>query len=191
MTAYLTGYLYAPAHYMLACAVSQVSVIFINLSEVLYYYGCTYTGFPQNIMINTTDTSVLITWQPPGVTWPDHYNITLAYTKNSQFSNQSHTSTIQVLGSDTRMEYDRLVPQQNYSCCISSIYGSQLSSSCLTFKTEVLGSVSGSNKSATAIGILCFMTVLLVLLLVLVGVGGLTYPRCLRLRIKDRKYLSR
>ena len=151
----------------------------------------THADFPQNVTIDATDTSVLISWQPPGVTLPDHYNITLAYTNNSRFSNQTHTSTIQVPGSNTSLQYDRLVPQQKYTYCISSIYGSQVSSFCHNFQTEMLGSESGSNKSAIAIGILSFMTVLLVLLLVFVGVGGLTYPRCVRPWSKDKRYLSR
>ena len=51
--------------------------------------------------------------------------------------------------------------------------------------------VPGSNKSAAMIGILSSIIVLLVLLLVFVGIGGLVYPRCIRSKIKDKKYFSR
>lgn len=166
----------------------QLTLPSLRLAPIMTEWSCCSADFPRSVRTSATDTSVLITWQPPGATLPDHYNITLTHTNNSQFSNQTRTTAIQVLGTTTRLEHDRLLPQQNYSYCISSIYGPLMSSFCHTFQTETLGSTSGSNN---AVGILSSVIVVLILLLVLVGIGGLAYPRCIRSRIKDKKYLSR
>ena len=102
----------------------------------LHFFPPPAPDIPQSVRTIATDTSVLITWQPPGVTLPDHYNIVFTYTSHSSFSNQTHTSTIQVLGTATSLEYDPLVPQQEYAYCVSAIYGQQMSSFCFTFQTE-------------------------------------------------------
>ena len=145
---------------------------------------------PQSVRTTPTDTSVLITWQPPSVTLPDHFNITLTYTSNSSFSNQTHTSTIQVLGTATMLGYDRLVAQQEYAYCVSAIYGPQMSSFCSTFQTESQHTSESGSTNSPVVGILSFLIILLAFLLVLAG-AGLAYPRCIRSRMKDKKYLSK
>ena len=115
---------------------------------------------PQSVTTIATDTSVLITWQP-GVTLPDHYNIVFTYTSNSSFSNQTHTSTIQVPGTATSLDYDQLVPQQEYAYCVSAIYGQQMSSFCFTFRTESQHTSGSASTNSPAVGILSFLIVLL------------------------------
>ena len=138
---------------------------------------------PQEVTTVSTDTSVLVSWQvldPP----PDSYRITIAYTSTS---NQTYTISTQVLGTATEVEYNQLIPQQQYTCCVIAVYGSQTSHSCELFQTSPS---HGSNSSQLVGGVLGFVIAVLVLLLVVAGVG-LAYPRCVRSRVKDKKYLSR
>ena len=134
----------------------------------------------QNFTTDSTDTSVLVSWQaldPP----PDSYRITITYTSTS---NQTYTISTQVLGTATEVEYSQLIPQQQYTCCVIAVYGTQNFESCDPFQT------SGSLNSQLVGGVLGFVIAVLVLLLVVAGVG-LAYPRCVRSRMKDKKYLSR
>ena len=129
---------------------------------------------------------MLITWQAPGVTLPDHYNITLAYKQNSHSSNLTFSTVIQVLGTETRLEYDRLFPQQEYSYCVFAVYGPETKPFCHIFQTEPLSSDITFVVMVTMGGVIA----LLVFLLVCTGTG-LAYPRCIRPRMKDKKCLSR
>jgi hypothetical protein len=106
-------------------------------------------------MVDPADTSVVITWQPPGVTLPDYYNITLTYTNNSTFSSQMHTSVFRVSGTATELKHDRLVPGQEYAYCVYAIYGLQMSNFFQTL--DYMGSTS-----AMVVGVLSFIVVLLV-----------------------------
>ena len=156
---------------------------------------------PQNITIRSTDTSVLVNWQldamfPP----PDSYRITITYTNITSTSNLTHVITIQVLGTATEVEFNQLIPQQQYTCCVIAVYGSLIFDSCDSFQTSSGPSPSPSpspssgslksNSTQLVGGVLGFVIALLVLLLVVAGVG-LAYPRCIRSRVKDKKYLSR
>ena len=159
---------------------------------------------PQNITIRSTDTSVLVSWQlesmfPP----PDSYRITITYTNITSTSNLAFTITIQlrVLGTATEVEYSQLIPQQQYTCCVIAVYGTLTFESCDSFQTSPSPSPSPSpnpspspdslnNNSALIVRVLGFVIAVLVLLLVVAGVG-LAYPRCIRSRVKDKKYLSR
>ena len=138
---------------------------------------------PQEVTTVSTDTSVLVSWKaldPP----PDRYRITITYTSTS---NQTYTISTQVLDTATEVEYNQLIPQQQYTCCVIAVYGTLTSHSCELFQTSPS---HGSNSSQLVGGVLGFVIAVLVLLLVVAGVG-LAYPRCISSRVKDKKYLSR
>ena len=137
---------------------------------------------PLEVTIDSTDTSVLVSWQaldPP----PDSYRITINSTSITSTSNQTHTITIQVLGTATEAEYSQLIPEQQYTCCVFAIYGTQIAQFCQNCATK-------SKSERHVVGVLGFVIAVLVLLLVVAGVG-LAYPRCIRSRVKDKKYLSK
>ena len=167
---------------------------------------------PQGVTTVSTDTSVLVSWQaldPP----PDSYRITITYTSTS---NLAFTITIQlqVLGIATEVEYSQLIPQQQYTCCVIAVYGSEEISTCTSFQTLANPTLSTNptnptpnpstnptpnpsantstpnsdllNGYSTLIvgGVLGFVIVVLVLLLVVAGVG-LAYLQCVRSRGKE------
>ena len=137
---------------------------------------------PQGVTTVSTDTSVLVSWKalnPP----PDSYRITIAYTSTS---NQTYTISTPVLRTATEVEYSQLIPQQQYTCCVIAVYGTQTFDSCESFQTSPSPSPSTSPSSSTLIvgGVLGFVIAVLVLLLVVAGVG-LAYLQCIRSRGKD------
>ena len=134
---------------------------------------------PLEVTIDSTDTSVLVSWQaldPP----PDSYRITINSTSITSTSNQTHTIFIQVLGTATEVEYSQLIPQQQYTCCVIAVYGTQPSRSCGFFET----SNSNSTQLVLVGGVLGSVIAVLVLLLVVAGVG-LAYLQCVRSKGKD------
>ena len=158
---------------------------------------------PQDITIRSTDTSVLVNWQfeamfPP----PDSYRITITYTNITSTSTLTHVITIQVLGTATEVEYSQLIPQQQYTCCVIAVNGTQTFEYCDSFQTSPSTSPSPSpspspnpspspspdslNSYSTPIvgGVLGFVIAVLMLLLVVTGVG-LAYLQCVRSRGKD------
>jgi hypothetical protein len=154
-----------------------------DLSAKLPVWLCyLYADPPQNVKVDPADTSVVIMWQPPGVALPNHYNITLTYTNNSDFSSQMYTSFIRVTGTTTELKHDRMIPGQEYAYCVSAIYGLQMSNFCRNFQTH---DYVGSSTSSVAVGVLSFIVVLLALLIVLMGVGIVVYPRYIKPRFKD------
>ena len=135
---------------------------------------------------------MLVSWKALD-TPPDSYRITITYTTTS---NQTFIIFTQVLGTATEVEYSQLIPQQQYTCCVIAVYGTQTFIDCDLFQTSPSPSPSpgpgllNSNSSQLVGGVLGFVIAVLVLLLVVAGVG-LAYPRCIRSRVKDKKYLSR
>ena len=121
---------------------------------------------------------------------PESYRITITYTNITNTSNLAFTISIQVLGNATEVEYNQLIPQQQYTCCVIAVHGTQTFYGCDSFQTSPSSGSLNSNSSQLVSGVLGFVIALLVLLLVVAGVG-LAYPRCIRSRVKDKKYLSR
>ena len=83
---------------------------------------------------------MLVSWQaldPP----PDSYRITINSTSITSTSNQTHTISIQVLGTATEVEYSQLIPQQQYTCCVIAVYGSLTSHTCRSFQTRARPSI--------------------------------------------------
>ena len=148
----------------------------------------------------STDTSVLVSWQaldPP----PDSYRITINSTSITSTSNQTHTITTQVLGTAIEVEYSQLIPQQQYTCCVIAVYGTQASNTCRSIQTSIpdpcpspspslspnLSPNTGNSNSTQRVlvgGALGSVIAVFVLLLVVAGVG-LAYLQCVRSRGKD------
>ena len=167
---------------------------------------------PQGVTTVSTDTSVLVSWQaldPP----PDSYRITINYTSITSTSNQTHTITTQVLGTATEVEYSQLIPQQQYTCCVIAVYGTQTSNTCRSIQTSIpdpcsnpracpspnvcpspspspspsLSPNTGNSNSTQRVlvgGALGSVIAVFVSLLVVAGVG-LAYLQCVRSRGKD------
>ena len=155
---------------------------------------------PQEVTTVSTDTSVLVSWQaldPP----PDSYRITINSTSITSTSNQTHTITTQVLGTATEVEYSQLIPQQQYTCCVIAVYGTQTSNTCRSIQTSIpdpcpspspslspnLSPNTGNSNSTQRVlvgGALGSVIAVFVLLLVVAGVG-MAYLQCVRSRGKD------
>ena len=183
---------------MQVCAANLVSINSYMTADHNYVCGhFAAPPAPQGVTTVSTDTSVLVSWQALGPP-PDSYRITITYTSTS---NQTYTLSTQELGTATEVEYSQLIPQQQYTCCVIAIYGTQTFDSCESFQTSPSPSPSPtpsptpspspspspitSPSSSTLIvgGVLGFVIAVLVLLLVVAGVG-LAYPRCIRSRGK-------
>ena len=130
---------------------------------------------------------------------PTTYNIQITYTDNIGIR---HTAFISVEGNVTKVEYNQLIPQQQYTCCVFGIYTSYYTSiGCNNFQANPSSNTTASkstsnpnpspspdslNNNSTPIvgGVLGVVIAVLVLLLVVAGVG-LAYLQCVRSRGKD------
>ncbi len=152
-----------------------------------------FSGHPQNVRSDTTATSVVISWQQPTSSlFPDRYSVTLTYTNNTGTRNETLTRVVQVPGNATEVEYDQLASEQDYDYCVSAVYGPLTPTFCFSFQTaKSEREAPRSTSGGAAVGVLSAIIVLLLLLLVALGGMVLAYPRCIRSRVKDKKYLSR
>ena len=176
----------------------------------MYYidYTLAVTYIFVALLVTSTDTSMMGKWQELSFfPQPITYNIEITYTDNIGIR---HTAFISVEGNVTKVEYNQLIPQQQYRCCVFGIYSSPLPSfiGCNNFQSNPSPtqpytpskSTSNPNPSpspsspnpgslnsySTPIvgGVLGFVIAVLVLLLVVAGVG-LAYLQCVRSRGKD------
>ena len=147
----------------------------------VYVHVCTCLAPPLDLAIRTdTSAQVLVEWRPAlamNHPRPDSYDIEITYTDNMDIS---HITVIPVPGTATEVEYNQLIPQQQYTCCVIAVYGSLTSRSCGFFET----SNSNSTQLVLVGGVLGFVIAVLVLLLVVAGVG-MAYLQCVRSRGKD------
>ena len=162
-----------------------------------------FIGIIPNIatQVNNSDKTVLVSWL--WVPEADEYNIRVTG-RNAR--NQVYSIIAEVSNTKAEFEYENLPPEQNYTICVSGFYRrtEQTFSSCrdilttpsptpLTTANETAFAVTSSiaaTCSAPLAGTLGSIIALLMLLLVVAGVG-LAYPRCIRPRVKDVRYLSK
>ncbi len=153
---------------------------------------------------NHTDTSISVSWR--GTLAADRYYITVTTAVSTSGIKQTYSINTEVPGNKTVIEYNMmyedLLPEHNYSICVCQ---GQTVSSCINIQTRpappppsptsslstsAVNSTTTSNNSTLLGGVLGFIIALLVMLLIVAGVG-LAYPRCIRSRVKDKRYLSK
>ena len=126
--------------------------------------------------LSTTSRSVSISW-----TTTDAVVYFVTIMGSFSTTSQEYTISIRVHGIN-ELEYGGLLPEQSYEVRLFDEEGYILS--CTNIQTSA-SEVSSDSKLVG--GILGSIIALLVLLLIIV----LAYTRCIRPRVKDKKYLSR
>ena len=177
-------------------------VLPVNYLVLLVIYNISFVA----LLVTSTDTSMMGKWRELSFfPQPITYNIQITYTDNIGIR---HTAFISVEGNVTKVEYNQLIPQQQYTCCVFGIYSDSRSIiGCNNFQSNpsptqpYTPSKSTSNPSpspspspspgslnsnSTPIvgGVLGFVIAVLVLLLVVAGVR-MAYLQCVRSRGKD------
>ncbi len=136
-----------------------------------------------------------ISWETPS-DMPD-YPVPIAYniTINNYYEVLSDTVTLYStvtthvkVNKTRRVQFENLTPGELYHYCVTAIYNnSNEASKCGSETVTTLSQASGARLTE---GILSLVIIILVVLLIVAGIG-LAYPRCIRSRVKDKKYLSK
>ncbi len=140
-----------------------------------------------------------ISWETPS-DMPD-YPVPIAYniTINNYYEVLSDTVTLystvitHVKVNETRrVQFENLTPGELYHYCVTAIYNnSNEASKCGSETIVTVTTLSQASGARLTEGILSLVIIIILVVLLIVAGIGLAYPRCIRSRVKDKKYLSK